>query len=43
MEGRFTGINPDGQVVIQRNVSGAGSASFVLRPEEIARIELLEP
>ncbi|MFV0886967.1 MFS transporter [Metapseudomonas otitidis] len=43
VEGRFTGINPDGQVVIQRNVSGAGSASFVLRPEEIARIELLEP
>ncbi|WP_374981575.1 MFS transporter [Pseudomonas solani] len=42
-EGRFNGINADGQIIIRRNISGQGEASFVLRPEEIARIELLEP
>lgn len=42
-EGRFNGINGDGQIIIRRNISGQGEASFVLRPEEIARIELLEP
>lgn len=42
-EGRFNGINADGQIIIRRNISGQGEASFVLRPEEVARIELLEP
>lgn len=42
-EGRFNGINGAGQIIIRRNISGQGEASFVLRPEEIARIELLEP
>ncbi|CAD5110142.1 MFS transporter [Zestomonas carbonaria] len=43
-EGRFTGIDTAGQIVIRRNLgSGAGEASFALRPDEITRIELLEP
>ncbi|MBM7062124.1 MFS transporter [Pseudomonas sp. UL073] len=42
-EGRFNGIDTDGQIVIRRNMSGAGEASFALAPEEISRIELLEP
>ncbi|AYC33325.1 MFS transporter [Pseudomonas cavernae] len=42
-EGRFKGIDTQGQIVIQRNLSGAGEASFTLRPDEISQIELLEP
>lgn len=42
-EGRFTGVNPDGRIVIRRNLSGQGEASFAVRPEEIKTIELLEP
>ncbi|MGH8355564.1 MAG: MFS transporter, partial [Pseudomonas sp.] len=42
-EGRFAGINPDGRIVIRRNLSGPGEASFSLQPSEISRIELLEP
>ncbi len=42
-EGRFTGINPDGRIVIRRNLSGQGEASFAVQPQEIKTIELLEP
>jgi hypothetical protein len=42
-EGRFLGIEEDGSLRIRRNLKGAGEASFTLRPDDIARIELLEP
>lgn len=42
-EGRFQGIDPDGRIVIRQRLSGAGEASYSLRPEEVKRIELLEP
>jgi len=42
-EGRFAGINADGRILIRRNLTGAGEASFSLRPSEISQIELLEP
>ncbi|UVE16282.1 MFS transporter [Pseudomonas sp. LS44] len=42
-EGRFRGIDTQGQIIIQRNLGGPGAASFALRPEEISSIELLEP
>ncbi|MBS7660725.1 MFS transporter [Pseudomonas lalucatii] len=42
-EGRFQGIDQQGQVVLQQRLGGSGQASFRLRPEEISRIELLEP
>ncbi|MBF7730680.1 MFS transporter [Pseudomonas sp. N040] len=41
-EGRFAGINPAGKLVIRQNL-GAGEVSFNLRPDEVVRIELLEP
>ncbi|WP_263142936.1 MFS transporter [Pseudomonas sp. RIT-PI-AD] len=42
-EGRFTGIDAEGRLVIRHHVSGQGEASFVLAADEIERIELLEP
>lgn len=42
-EGRFNGIDAEGQIIIRRNLGGPGEASFTLRPDEITRIELLEP
>lgn len=41
-EGRFNGIDPDGSLVLRR-VSGQGEARFVFAPDEIVRIDLLEP
>lgn len=41
-EGRFEGLNSEGRLVIQRAL-GAGEASFLVRPSEVAQIELLEP
>ncbi|MET1077299.1 MAG: MFS transporter [Pseudomonas sp.] len=43
VEGRFNGVDSEGRIDIRRNMGGQGEASFVLRPEEIASIELLEP
>jgi hypothetical protein len=42
-QGRFGEINADGRIVIRREVSGPGEASYILRPTEISQIELLEP
>ncbi|MHA6493350.1 MFS transporter [Pseudomonas borbori] len=42
-EGRFQGIDPDGRIVLRQRMSGQGEVSYTLRPEEITRIELLEP
>lgn len=42
-EGRFSGLNEDGRLVIQRSLGGQGEAQFILRPREVQRIELLEP
>ncbi|HCE7536388.1 MFS transporter, partial [Pseudomonas aeruginosa] len=41
-EGRFTGLDSEGRLVIRREMPGAGEASYLLRPAEIARLELLE-
>ncbi|HCF2411238.1 MFS transporter [Pseudomonas paraeruginosa] len=41
-EGRFTGLDGEGRLVIRREMPGAGEASYLLRPAEIARLELLE-
>jgi hypothetical protein len=42
-QGRFAGMNADGRIVIRREISGPGEASYILRPDEISQIELLEP
>ncbi len=42
-EGRFIGISPEGLIEIRRTMKGAGGASFAFSPQEIERIELLEP
>lgn len=42
-EGRFDGINPEGRLVIQHSLGGQGEARFILRPSEVAQIQLLEP
>ncbi len=42
-QGRFAGINANGRIVIRREISGPGEASYILRPDEISQIELLEP
>ena len=42
-EGRFTGLSPTGRLTLQRQVSGAGGASYRVKPEDVQLIELLEP
>jgi hypothetical protein len=42
-QGRFVEFNPDGRIVLRREISGPGEASYILRPDEISQIELLEP
>lgn len=42
-EGRFDGLNAEGRLVIQHALGGQGEASFILRPSEVAQIQLLEP
>lgn len=42
-EGRFHGIDQDGRIILRQRMSGQGEVSYSLRPEEISRIELLEP
>ena len=41
-EGRFERLDGEGRLVIQRML-GAGEASFLVRPSEVAQIELLDP
>lgn len=44
VEGRFVGIDADGSIrLAQQMGSGGGQASFSFRPDEIGRLELLEP
>lgn len=42
-EGRFKGIDADGRILLRQRLSGTGVASYSLLPEEVSRIELLEP
>lgn len=42
-EGRFQGIEADGRILLRQRLSGQGEISYRLRPEEVSRIELLEP
>ncbi|WP_339524288.1 MFS transporter [Pseudomonas sp. EA_35y_Pfl2_R111] len=42
-EGRFHGIDQDGRIILRQRMSGQGEVSYSLLPEEITRIELLEP
>lgn len=42
-QGRFQGIDADGRIILRQRMSTQGEVSFSLRPEEITRIELLEP
>ncbi|MBX9754944.1 MAG: MFS transporter [Pseudomonadaceae bacterium] len=42
-QGRFAELNAAGRIVIRREISGPGEASYILRPDEISQIELLEP
>ncbi|VXD01869.1 MFS transporter [Pseudomonas sp. 8Z] len=44
VEGRFAGLDADGSVRLNQQLgSGGGQASFSFKPEEIARLQLLEP
>jgi hypothetical protein len=42
-EGRFQGVDQDGRILLRQRLSGQGEVSYSLRPEEVVRIELLEP
>lgn len=42
-EGRFAGLDSDGSIRLSQQHGGAGQASFTLHPDEISRVELLEP
>lgn len=42
-EGRFVGIDQDGNLNIRRVIAGPGEARYNLAPAEIASLELLEP
>lgn len=44
VEGRFVGIDDDGSIRLSQQMGGGGGqASFSFRPQEIGRLELLEP
>lgn len=44
VEGRFVGLDADGSIRLSQQLgAGGGQASFDFKPEEIGRIELLEP
>ncbi|QKE63429.1 MFS transporter [Aquipseudomonas campi] len=42
-EGRFAGLDTDGSIRLSQQHGGAGQATFTLHPDEISRVELLEP
>lgn len=42
-EGRFAGIDRDGNLAIRRILNGPGEAIYNLAPEDIVSLELLEP
>lgn len=44
VEGRFVGVDDDGSIRLSQQMgSSGGQASFSFKPEEIGRLELLEP
>ncbi|SNR93248.1 MFS transporter [Pseudomonas segetis] len=43
VEGRFRGVDDQGQIVLRQVRNGAGEASFTVDPQQIETIELLEP
>lgn len=42
-EGRFVGLEQDGSIRLSQQHGGNGQAVFTLHPDEISRVELLEP
>lgn len=42
-EGRFAGLDGDGNIRLRQQHGGAGQATFTLHPDAISRVELLEP
>ena len=42
-EGRFQGIDQQGRIILRQRMSAQGEVTYTLQPEEITRIELLEP
>lgn len=42
-EGRFVGLEQDGSIRLSQQHGGSGQAVFTLHPDEISRVELLEP
>jgi hypothetical protein len=42
-EGRFQGVDAEGRIILRQRMSAQGEVSYSLRPEEVTRIELLEP
>jgi len=42
-EGRFAGLDGDGNLVIRRIIRGPGEATYNLAPGEIVLLELIEP
>lgn len=42
-EGRFAGLDVDGSIRLSQQHGGAGQATFTLHPDDISRVELLEP
>ena len=42
-EGRFQGIDQEGRIILRQRMSGQGEVSYSLLPQEVTRIELLEP
>ncbi len=42
-EGRFKGLDRDGNLSIRQRLKGSGEAAFNLSPDDIVQLELLEP
>ncbi|MCR4510243.1 MFS transporter [Pseudomonas sp. 32.2.56] len=42
-EGRFQGIDQQGRIILRQRMNAQGEVTYTLQPEEITRIELLEP
>lgn len=42
-EGRFQGVDQDERIILRQRMNGRGEVSYRLLPQEIIRIELLEP
>ncbi|WP_339907353.1 MFS transporter [Pseudomonas guineae] len=42
-EGRFQGVDQDGRIMLRQRMNGQGAVSYSWLPQEVVRIELLEP